>query len=115
MSAVQIVLGVITALLTVVAVVLVWRTVARMVAIVRLGQSDGTRTGPFGPRLKTMLVETLGHTRMLKWSHIGVLHWFVMAGFGGLILSVVAAYGEVFVPSFELPVIDHWPVYNLLV
>ena len=71
MSAVQVVLGVATALLTVVAVVLVTRTVARMVAIIRVGQPDGTRTGPFGPRLKTMLVETLGHTRMLKWGWSG--------------------------------------------
>ena len=99
MSAVQVVLGVATALLTVVAVVLVTRTVARMVAIIRVGQPDGTRTGPFGPRLKTMLVETLGHTRMLKWSHVGVFHWLVMVGFGGLFLALVEAYGEVWNPG----------------
>ena len=87
MGPVNVVLGVVTALLTVVAVVLVTRTVARMVAIIRLGQADGTRTGPFGPRFRTMLVETLGHTRMLKWSHVGVFHWLVMAGFGGLFLA----------------------------
>ena len=98
MSAVQVVLGVATALLTVVAVVLVTRTVARMVAIIRVGQPDGTRTGPFGPRLKTMLVETLGHTRMLKWSLVGVAHWFVMVGFGALFLTLVEAYGEVWNP-----------------
>jgi Fe-S oxidoreductase len=115
MSAVQVVLGVATALLTVVAVVLVTRTVARMVAIIRVGQPDGTRTGPFGPRLKTMLVETLGHTRMLKWSHVGVFHWLVMVGFGGLFLALVEAYGEVWNPRFHLPLIGQWGPYSLLV
>src|SRR4051794_30755216 len=115
MSAVQVVLGVATALLTVVAVVLVTRTVARMVAIIRVGQPDGTRTGPFGPRLKTMLVETLGHTRMLKWSHVGVFHWLVMVGFGGLFLALVEAYGEGWNPRFHLPLIGQWGPYSLLV
>ncbi|MEP6980942.1 MAG: Fe-S oxidoreductase, partial [Nakamurella sp.] len=52
----------------------------RMTRTVRLGQPDPTRNGPVGPRLKTMLTETLGHTRMLKWGIVGVAHWFVMVG-----------------------------------
>ncbi|MEV4311663.1 (Fe-S)-binding protein [Actinocrispum sp. NPDC049592] len=115
MSGLGLVLGIVCVLLTAVAVVLTTRTVRRMLATIRLGQPDSTRNGPFGRRFKIMLKEVLGHTRMLKWSHVGIAHWFVMAGFGGLILSVVAAYGEVFHPSFELPVIDHWSVYNVLV
>jgi Fe-S oxidoreductase len=115
MSGLGLVLGAVCVLLTAVAVVLTTITVRRMLATIRLGQPDPTRNGPFGRRFKVMLKEVLGHTRMLKWSHVGIAHWFVMAGFGGLILSVVAAYGEVFDPTFELPVIDHWPVYNLLV
>ncbi|GAB3912787.1 (Fe-S)-binding protein [Kibdelosporangium lantanae] len=109
------ILGVACVLLTVVAVVLTTRTVRRMIKTIRLGQPDPTRNGPFGRRFATMLKEVLGHTRMLKWSHVGVAHWFVMAGFGGLILSVVAAYGEVFDPAFELPVLDSWSLYNLFV
>ena len=115
MAVVSVVLGIVTALLTVVAVVLVARTVARMVRIVRTGQADGTRTGPFGPRLRQMLVETLGHTRMLKWSHVGVFHWLVMVGFGGLFLALVEAYGEVWDPRFHLPLIGLWAPYSLLV
>jgi Fe-S oxidoreductase len=115
MTVVQVVLGVVTALLTVVAVVLVARTVARMVRIVRVGQPDGTRTGPFGPRFRRMLTETLGHTRMLKWSHVGVFHWLVMVGFGGLFLALVEAYGEVWNPRFHLPLIGEWGPYSLLV
>src|SRR5688500_1333910 len=115
MSLVGVILGIVCVLLTAVAVVLTTKTVRRMTDTIRLGQPDPTRNRPVGRRLRTMLKEVLGHTRMLKFSYVGVAHWFVMAGFGGLILSVVAAYGEVFSPSFELPVIDHWPIYNLLV
>jgi Fe-S oxidoreductase len=109
------ILGIACVLLTAVAVVLTTRTVRLMIKTIRLGQPDPTRNGPFGRRFATMLKEVLGHTRMLKWSHVGVAHWFVMAGFGGLILSVVAAYGEVFDPAFELPVLDSWSLYNLFV
>jgi len=109
------ILGIACVLLTAVAVLLTTRTVRRMIKTIRLGQPDPTRNGPFGRRFATMLKEVLGHTRMLRWSHVGVAHWFVMAGFGGLILSVVAAYGEVFDPAFELPVLDSWSLYNLFV
>ena len=115
MGAVNVVLGVVTGLATVVAVALVARTVARMVRIIRVGQPDETRSGPFGPRMRTMLVETLGHTRMLKWSHVGVFHWLVMVGFGGLFLALVEAYGEVWNPRFHLPLIGEWGPYSLLV
>ena len=115
MTWVQYVLGTITVLSAVVAVVLVARTVAKMVSIIRLGQPAPDRTGPFGPRFLTMLKETLGHTRMLKWSHIGVLHWLVMVGFGGLFLALVEAFVEVWNPTFHLPLIGTWSVYSLFV
>jgi Fe-S oxidoreductase len=115
MGAVELVLGLVSVAVTAVAVVMVVRTVRRMVSSIRLGQPDPTRRGPFGARLRTMLTEVLGHTRMLKWSHVGVAHWLVMVGFGGLSLSVLEAYGEVFSPAFELPVLGGWAVWNLLV
>ena len=46
-----------------------------------------------------MLVETLGHTRMLKWSVIGAAHWFVMVSFMILFLLVLEAYFEVVDPE----------------
>ncbi|MCE0765397.1 4Fe-4S dicluster domain-containing protein [Pseudonocardia kujensis] len=115
MTWVQYVLGIVTVLSAVVAVALVWRTAASMVSIIRLGQADGTRSGPFGPRFATMLKETLGHTRMLKWSHVGVFHWLVMVGFGGLFLALVEAFVEVWNPTWHLPVIGEWGPYSLWV
>ena len=48
-----------------------------------------------------MLRESLGHTRMLKWTTIGAAHWFVMVAFGALVFTLVEAYGEVIDPRFE--------------
>ena len=115
MGPLQIVLGTLCVLLLVVAVVLATQAVRKMLAVIKTGQPDGTRFGPVGPRLKNLAVESLGHTRMLKWSTIGAAHWFVMVGFYGLFLTLVEAFGEVFSPSFHLPLIGTWGVWNLFV
>jgi Fe-S oxidoreductase len=115
MGALPIALGLICAVVTVVAVAMAAVTVIRMIRTIRLGQPDPTRNGPFGPRLGILLREFLGHTRMLRWSHVGVAHWLVMMGFLCLSLSVLEAYGEVLWPRFELPVLGPWPVWNLVV
>jgi len=105
MGPLQIVLGTISVLFLIVSVVFAYRAVRAMVRIIRTGQPDSTRTRPLGPRLRTLLVESLGHTRMLKWSSIGVAHWFVFLGFYGLFLTLVEAFGEVWNPAFHLPLI----------
>jgi Fe-S oxidoreductase len=87
----------------------------RIVRTVKLGQPDPTRRDPVATRLKTMLVETLGHTRMLKWGFIGVAHWFVMVGFGALVLTLVEAVGETFNPEWELPILGTWSLWGLFV
>jgi Fe-S oxidoreductase len=115
MTWVQYTLGIVTVLSAIVAVALVAMTVTRMVKIIRLGESDPTRTGPFGPRFATMLKETLGHTRMLKWTKVGIVHWLVMVGFGGLFLALIEAFVEVWNPTFHLPLIGQWSVYSLFV
>src|SRR6185503_936675 len=111
----QIVLGTISVLFLIVASVMAYRAVRAMVRIIRTGLPDGTRTGPFKTRIKTLLVESLGHTRMLKWSSIGVAHWFVFVGFYGLFLSLVEAFGEVWNPAFHLPIIGEFFLWSLFV
>jgi len=115
MGALQLILGLICLAITAVAVVMVVRTVRRMISSIRLGQPDPTRRGPFGARFGNMVKEILGHTRMLKWGHVGVAHWFVMVGFGGLSISVLEAYFEVFSPTFETPLLSWFGPWNLLV
>src|SRR3978361_1818376 len=113
MGPLQIVLGTLAVLLLIVSVVYATKAVRAMLRIFRTGQPDPTRSGPLGPRLKTLAVESLGHTRMVKWSSIGVAHWFVFVGFYGLFLSLVEAFGEVWNPAFHLPIIGEWFLWNL--
>jgi Fe-S oxidoreductase len=114
MGTVQIVTTVVAAAITVVAVVLAVRAVRQMVAVIRLGQPDPTRFGDKGIRTRQMLAETVGHTRMLKWSVVGAAHWFVMVAFVVLSLLVLEAYFEVVDPDAGLPIIGGWTVYGLV-
>ncbi|HEU0130941.1 MAG TPA: (Fe-S)-binding protein [Mycobacteriales bacterium] len=101
--------------ITVVAVAMVARTATRLVRVVRLGRPDPARFERPGTRIKAMLVETLGHTRMLKWSGPGIAHWFVFVGFIGLFGSLVEAYGELFRDDFHLPFTEGLEAYGLAV
>jgi Fe-S oxidoreductase len=98
-------------LATLVAVGMFGRTLLDLVRLVRVGQADPTRTDYPGARTRTMLVETLGHTRMLKWTIVGAAHWFVFVGFGLLFLTLVTAYGQLLNPGFHLPLIGTWAPY----
>src|SRR6476660_1151712 len=114
MGGVQIAATVLAAVVTVFSVAIFVRAIRGIVRVVKLGQPDPTRGNDKGTRTATMLRETLGHTKMLKWSVVGASHWFVMVAFGALFFTLVEAYGETVDPTFELPVIGHWAVYGLL-
>ena len=114
MGVAQIVATVLAGAITIVAVVLAVRAVIKMTAVIRQGQPDPSRFGDKGTRTKTMLVETLGHTRMLKWGVVGAAHWFVMVSFMILFFLVVEAYFEVVDPTAGLPIAGHWLVYGLV-
>ncbi|MBA2558935.1 MAG: (Fe-S)-binding protein [Propionibacteriales bacterium] len=95
-----------------VAVALFARAIAEIVAVVRTGQPAVGRSNDPGSRWLTMLRETLGHTRMLQWTAIGVMHWFVFVGFGFLFFTLVTAFGQLFDADFALPVIGRWVVFE---
>src|SRR5262249_13960072 len=98
---------------TLVAIWLAVRAVRTVFSVVRLGQPDPGRGERPLTRTRTMLVEIFGHTRMLKWTWVGVAHWFVMLGFIFLSALVLEAYFEVVRPGAGLPIIGHWSVYGL--
>ncbi|MBB1029592.1 (Fe-S)-binding protein, partial [Dietzia sp. SLG310A2-38A2] len=105
MSGVTITLGTIGVLVSIFAWGSFFGGIARMVRSVRLGQKDGfNRWTPVFPRLKTLIVEFIGHTRMLRKKSVGASHWLVMFGF--ILGSVVAmeAYIQTFNPE------GHWPI-----
>ncbi|GAA4939850.1 (Fe-S)-binding protein [Actinoplanes utahensis] len=110
----QIIATVLAAAITVVAVYLAVKAVMTITAVIRQGQPDPARFADPKTRTKTMLVETVGHTRMLKWSAIGAAHWFVMVSFVILSSLVLEAYFEVVDPNLGLPIIGHWVVFGLV-
>ncbi|HWB34770.1 MAG TPA: (Fe-S)-binding protein, partial [Rugosimonospora sp.] len=114
MGPVQIASTVLAAAVTVVAVVLVVRAVRRMVAVIKLGQPDPERFGRRSERIRAMLTETLGHTRMLKWTWVGAAHWFVMVGFVLLSSLVLQAYFEVVSPTAKIPWLGSWVVFGIV-
>ena len=95
---------------SVVGVALFVRAVRTIVGVVSLG-GPARRGDQPGRRWRNLLVETLGHTRMLQRPLVGVAHWFVFIAFGALFFTLVTAYGQLFEPRFVLPVIGHWKAY----
>ena len=102
---------------TAVALVLVARAAMFLVGVVGLGQPEApsVRMDRPGRRLVTMLAETLGHTRMLRWSVPGLAHWFVFIGFGVLFSTLLEAYFELFDRDFHLPVIGESSAYAMVI
>jgi Fe-S oxidoreductase len=107
--------GLISAALIVVGFTMLGQASLKIYRTVKLGQPDPTRGGPVLARSRTLVKEFLGHTRMLKWGIVGVAHWFVMVGFGALVLTLVEAVGETFYPRFEIPWLGHQAWYGLFV
>lgn len=108
----QIIAIVVSLAITAIAVGLAVTAVRSMLGVIRTGQPDDTRSDQPGRRLATMFKETLGHTRMLQWTWIGVMHWFVFAGFIFLSSLVAGAYLLIFDAHQAFPVIGTWLVYE---
>ncbi|WP_205473158.1 (Fe-S)-binding protein [Nocardioides sp. SYSU D00038] len=108
----QIVAVVVSLAVTAVALAYVVLAVRSILGVVRLGQPDQSRTGNPVGRTLTMLRETMLHTRMLQWTWVGIMHWFVYAGFIVLSSAVAAGYVQLFNPDFALPVIGHWFLFE---
>jgi Fe-S oxidoreductase len=108
---------VVSTVTTLIAVALVGRAAAAMVAVVRQGQPISGRSDQPGQRWLTLLRETVGHSRLLQWRWIGVLHWFVFAGFALLFFTLVTAYAQLYTgdPLWALPLIGHFWPYELVV
>ncbi|CAN5409078.1 heterodisulfide reductase-related iron-sulfur binding cluster [soil metagenome] len=98
--------------ITAIAVSLAAIAIRDMLRVVRAGKPAIGRKDNPKARWKHMFTETLGHTRMLQWHWIGVMHWFVFAGFIFLSSMVLGAYLQIFNAHQALPIIGHWYVYE---
>ena len=109
----QFALATISYLITAFALIFLAIRVRRLISLYRKQQPDPTRSNNKSARLRNMLTEVLGHTKMLNFTATGIAHWFVMIGFGALFGTLVTAYGQVINPEFALPIIGHFVGYEL--
>ena len=114
MTSLQIVLASLSYGFTIFTLAFLALRVRALIAFFKGGQPDPTRNNEKGSRLRHMLIEVFGHTKMLNFSVTGVAHWFVMIGFGALFGTLVTAYGQLISPSFALPLIGHFIPYEFM-
>ncbi|MBO0855223.1 MAG: (Fe-S)-binding protein, partial [Nocardia sp.] len=114
MNALTVTLGTIGVVFSLVAWASFVGGVGKMVRAIRLGQPAPDRWRPFIPRLKTMIVEFLAHTRMVKFRSVGWAHWLVMIGFLAGFILYFEAYGQTFDPTFHWPIFGNWHIYHLM-
>ncbi|NGO46074.1 4Fe-4S dicluster domain-containing protein [Streptomyces sp. YC419] len=95
--------------LTLAALFVLVPAVRSMLRVIRMGgPASPGRTDDPGARTVTMLKETVLHTRMLQWTWVGVMHWFVFAAFLFLSTAVAGAYFQLFDPEWAWPIVGHW-------
>ncbi|MBF6175507.1 heterodisulfide reductase-related iron-sulfur binding cluster [Nocardia blacklockiae] len=114
MNALTVTLGTIGVVFSLVAWASFIGGVGKMVRAIMIGQSAPDRWRPFLPRLKTMLVEFLAHTRMNKFRTVGWAHWLVMIGFLAGFILYFEAYPQTFDPEFHWPLVGGWGIYHLM-
>ncbi|MBF6237647.1 (Fe-S)-binding protein, partial [Nocardia otitidiscaviarum] len=114
MSTATIALGSIGAAVTVICWGTLFAGLARMVRVLRAGQPDRTRLRPVLPRLRTVVIEVVAHTRMNKFRTVGWAHWLVMVGFLLGMVFYFESYGQTFDPEFGWPVIGDTAGYHLM-
>ncbi|MBO0829914.1 MAG: (Fe-S)-binding protein [Streptosporangiales bacterium] len=100
--------------MTLVAAVVAGHRLWWLFRLLRSGEPDPDRTRDVGRRIATQFTEVLGQRKLLKWSVPGLAHAFTFWGFIVLLLTIIEAYGALFVRDFAIPGIGHWPVVGFL-
>jgi heterodisulfide reductase subunit C len=113
-EAVVVVRIVVGLLFTVVAGLVAGRRLSTLYRIARTGQPVGGRTPDPRASAQAEAVEVLGQRKLLTWSLPGAAHFFTFWGFNVLALTIVEAYGSLFVRDFHIPIIGTWPVVGFL-
>ncbi len=95
---------------TLVAIALFAAEAWRLVRLLRAGRPD-SRLNDAPLRLQTLLVEVLGHKRLLERPYSGVLHLFIFWGFVVTVIGSAEHLLHGLVPGFRLPLLEGWPPY----
>jgi Fe-S oxidoreductase len=78
--------------------------------LARSGRSAVGRTFHWPRRVEAEITQVLGQRKLLKWTIPGIAHVFSFWGFLVLGLTILEAYGALFVADFAVPIIGRWPV-----
>ena len=101
-------------LLTVVILALAGKRGWFLFSIARSGKPAVGRTKDAPKRVEAEAIEVLGQKKLLKWTIPGLAHVFAFWGFLVLGLTILEAYGALFIADFAVPVIGTWPVVGFL-
>ena len=98
-------------------IVLLGFAIKRGVFLVRLGKTGKPavgRTDDAGVRVSAEATEVLGQRKLLKWTVPGVAHVFAFWGFLILGITVITAFGELFVEYFSIPIVGSWWIVRVM-
>ncbi|MDO8307454.1 MAG: (Fe-S)-binding protein [Actinomycetota bacterium] len=85
-----------------------------LVSLARSGKPAVGRLVDPTARVTAEATEVLGQRKLLKWTVPGLAHVFAFWGFLVLGLTILEAYGALFVPDFGIPLVGGWPVIGFM-
>ena len=106
--------AVVGVLITVVILALAGKRGWFLFSLARAGKPAVGRTKDAPKRVQAEAIEVLGQKKLLKWTIPGLAHVFAFWGFLVLGLTILEAYGALFVADFAVPVIGTWPIVGFL-
>ena len=85
-----------------------------LVSVARSGKPAVGRLVDPTARVTAEATEVLGQRKLLKWTVPGLAHVFAFWGFLVLGLTILEAYGALFISDFGVPLVGSWPVIGFL-
>ena len=101
---------------TIIAIVCLALAARRVLVLYGIVKKSGQPTPdrPESPMASTIIetqsVEVIGQKKLLAWTIPGVAHVFAFWGFLVLTITVIEAFGELYIENFFFPIIGTWPV-----
>ena len=100
--------------ITVIILALAGKRVWFLIKLGRSGKPAVGRTSDAPKRVEAEATEVLGQRKLLKWTVPGLAHVFAFWGFLVLGLTILEAYGALFIADFHVPVAGTWPIVGFL-
>jgi len=82
--------------------------------LITAGKPAPERLAHWGKRAEVELKEVGGQRRLLKWTVPGLAHAFTFWGFTILFLTIIEAFGDLFQPTFHIPLIGTNPFVGFI-